>query len=236
MAGKPKDLTGDRYGRLVALSLDHIRPSGGAVWRCRCDCGQETLATSNHLRTGTTKSCGCLNRERRIENCLSRSTHGHAPRRSQSKTYIAWCNMHRRCAPTSPDAEHYFERGIGVCERWATFENFLADMGEAPKGATLDRRDNDAGYEPGNCHWVGWTAQQNNRRTNRILVIRGERLTMRQAADKYGLNYNTLRSRIYILGQDAEQAVGLVSRLPIEEAEELSETERGSGGFGSTGR
>lgn len=207
MAGKRVNIAGQRFGRLVAVKFSH-RPDGrSSVWVCECDCGNQTLSSVNHMRMGATKSCGCLNNERRAEMCCARATHGNARRNSQSPTYVAWCNMINRCSPSGMDATHYHGRGIMVCERWKDFANFLFDMGERPTGATLDRIDNDRGYEPGNCRWASWYVQQNNKRSNRVLTIGGERMTMRQAADRFGVNYNTLRSRIYLLGMDAEEAV-----------------------------
>ncbi len=67
-------------------------------------------------------------------------------------TYNSWRSMKQRCLNSnSPDYNHYGGRGIMICERWMVFENFLADMGERPKGMTLDREDNDGHYKPSNC-------------------------------------------------------------------------------------
>lgn len=215
MARKIIDLTGQRFDRLSVedfAGFNRETQPRSALWNCRCDCGGIAVITTNHLRMGTTRSCGCLNTETRAGLCRSRSTHGHSRRLSRSPTYDAWANMHNRCRPDSVDAGNYFNRGVTVCERWESFENFLVDMGERPsKGMWLDRIDGSRGYEPGNCRWASIKVQQNNRRNNRYLVIRGERMTMAEAAERFGMNYNTLRSRIYLLGQDAETAVGLAA-------------------------
>jgi len=207
--GKVRSLVGCRYGRLSVLSLSHVVPKRGAVWDCKCSCGAVVKATTGHLQSGDKKSCGCFNRDQKTEQCRSRSSHGHATRREQSATYIAWCNMHSRCRKESPDASRYFDRGIVVCERWNDFRLFLADMGERPKGLTLDRKDNDKGYEPLNCEWRPWRTQQNNKSDNHILNIKGERITMADAARRFGITYSTLRSRLNILGWSDEKAVGL---------------------------
>ena len=96
-------------------------------------------------------------------------THGHAVGKEMSPTYISWCAMKARCTNSHlPHYKNYGGRGITVCERWLTFENFLADMGERPAGRTLDRRDNDGNYEPNNCRWATWVEQRANRRDTQI--------------------------------------------------------------------
>lgn len=84
---------------------------------------------------------------------------------SNSPTFRSWWDMVRRCTqPTRPGFANYGGRGITVCDRWRVFANFLADMGERPEGLTLDRRDNDGNYEPGNCRWATHSEQQRNKR------------------------------------------------------------------------
>jgi hypothetical protein len=97
------------------------------------------------------------------------SKHGHTDGGLYSPTYHSWQAMLARCRYEHRDAERkYAGRGIGVCERWAVFENFLADMGERPAGMTLDRADNNKGYEPGNCRWASPVDQARNRRNARL--------------------------------------------------------------------
>lgn len=118
--------------------------------------------------------------------------HGHTVGYSMSPTYRCWLNMRNRCRnPRMECYPRYGGRGIKVCERWDSFALFLADMGERPSRThTLDRRDNDGNYEPGNCHWTTYREQRRNQTRNRA-VIRSDGLrfrTMIEAAEATGAN------------------------------------------------
>lgn len=96
---------------------------------------------------------------------VSNTHHGLA----KTPTHNSWCSMKSRCNnPKSRQWKWYGGRGIKVCDRWAKFENFLADMGVRPEGTTLDRIDTNGNYEPGNCRWATHLVQQNNRRKRTI--------------------------------------------------------------------
>ena len=154
-----KEMEGKTFGRLLVLSLSG-KDVHGYTYKCKCSCGTIMVAKGALLRRGTTKSCGCINRERITERNTS---HG------QSKTplYKTWCGMKARCGNPNEDRyKDYGGRGIKVCERWVnSFENFRDDMGERPTSRhSLDRDDNDGDYSPDNCKWSDDTEQVHNRR------------------------------------------------------------------------
>jgi hypothetical protein len=193
--GKPlRDLTGQRFGFLVALRLgEKQRKDTGAWWLCRCDCGSEKNLPSHDLVQGKIMSCGC--QQRVLTNLAGRVTHGRSG--GGDRTYRIWNAMLTRCSnPNTPAHKHYGLRGIVVCERWLRFENFLADMGEAPDGKSIDRIDNNGNYEQQNCRWATHTEQMNNTRTNVWITHSGETLTRSQWERRLGLGKTTLRGRL----------------------------------------
>lgn len=163
---KITDLSGLRQGKLIVLRLAERSP-GKNLWLCRCDCGRDVTIRQPRLRAGT-KSCGCL-----IAHSQFRPLHGE----TGSVEHNTWLRMHYRCSSDLPNFRpHYKDRGIRVCERWFSFELFLADMGRRPASKpTLDRRNSDLGYTPENCRWASWPEQRASTVSN--LAIHGEPLS-----------------------------------------------------------
>jgi hypothetical protein len=138
------------YNNFKAIKVISPKGSKNKVWLCECQiCGGRSKVNACNLgKTDNCKSCRGLK-------------HG----MSRSATYTAWCNMISRCRDSkNPAFKNYGGRGIKVCDRWMKFTNFLDDMGEKPKGLSLDRIDNQRGYFPDNCRWVEWKHQMRNRR------------------------------------------------------------------------
>src|SRR5678815_1904357 len=127
------DLTGRRFGRLLLLHEGERTHRWQPRWLCRCDCGVLKTVDARHLREGRVVSCGCHRRDLATKH-----------RMSQTPIYKSWSEMRRRCSnPNDSQWSLYGGRGITVCDRWSSFENFLADMGERLPGRTLDRINND---------------------------------------------------------------------------------------------
>lgn len=202
-------IPGMRLGRLQLLNWVRGTKRTHGRWRCRCDCGKITLVAAHNLQrtAGATRSCGCL----AVELTRARSiTHGARIGRKFTPEYRAWTKMRERCEhPSDSDARLYL--GIRVCARWRGrhgFENFLADMGPRPHGMTLDRRDNDGNYEPGNCRWATPRQQARNRRTNRMVTFKRQTRCVAEWAEILDLNPDTLRSRLNA-GWNTAEAFGV---------------------------
>ena len=185
-------LTGAVYGELTITGFAGPDEQGKSTYRCRCNCGNETVTRGTNLKNGQTQSCGCLAKRAAS---VSNKTHG----LSRSPEYIAWMAMKERCLNSKNKGfPGYGGRGITVCDRWKnSFENFIADMGSRPSARhSLDRIDNDRGYEPGNCRWATPEEQQGNRRTCVRLTLNGETTHLAEWSRRLGVPDYMISARI----------------------------------------
>lgn len=184
-----KDLTGVRVGSWLVLGYSHTEKRSGrslAMWNCRCDCGTERPVLAMNLSRSITTSCGCM-----------AGTDG----LYKSAEYVTWVHMLSRCKyPSTHSYRDYGGRGIKVCERWLKFSNFYEDMGPRPSQRhSIDRKDVDGDYEPGNCCWATPDEQQQNQRRTKmspekVLEIRAVATSKnrRELAARYGVHPHTI--------------------------------------------
>lgn len=179
--GKALDLTGKKFGRLTALERVGTKHHE-ALWRCLCECGKEKEVQSSNLTRLLIRSCGCL----RAEQWLAKNTtHG----MTRTRTHTIWVRMRGRCMnPNDNSYGDYGGRGIKVVERWMSFQHFLDDMGECPKGYSLERDDVNGNYEPTNCRWIPRRDQANNTRRTLWLEYQGRRMNMSQWAREFEMS------------------------------------------------
>jgi len=192
--------------------LTYLRDAGKTkhqkqLWFLQCDCGKTTTAVASQVRSGKTKSCGCLKVQRQAQGNLKHGGRYHP-------LYATWCNMKARCDnPNSASYKNYGGRGITYCARWLNFSAFLADVGEKPyPEASLDRIDNNGNYEPGNVRWACRSTQRRNSRGKLIPVtIDGETRLL----NEWCLAYNIVAASVY---QRVEKGMSLEDALTTPKA------------------
>ena len=200
------DFSGRRFGRWAVVRRAEDYRRGIPQWLCRCSCGNEGVVRAGILKSGQSRSCGCLNLEIRSRICVERNTtHG----MSGSRTHRIWCNIFTRCENKKAlSYAKYGAKGVSICAQWRTFENFLTDMGKCPSPRhTIDRVNPKGNYEPGNCRWATMKQQQNNRSNNRKITFNGRTMTLQQWADKTGIDRKTISGRIDRLNWPIDQAL-----------------------------
>lgn len=207
MGSRVKNLVGKRFGRLLVVSFAGLNVQQSATWLCDCDCGNKKVVSTPCIRQGVV-SCGCFRKD-------VTTTHG----MTDSKEHLAWLRAKDRCRQTSSKSKHYHDRGISMCAEWFnSFEAFYRDMGQCPTGHTLDREDNNVGYQPGNCRWVTHKVQCNNRSSNRLVTHKGVTQNITQWAESTGIMAGTIAYRLNTgwpphLALDPSISVGQARRI-----------------------
>ncbi len=196
LQSRMEDLTGKRFGELTVLGIsEHGRKTRNIKWQCRCSCGEIVNVFGGNLRRGNTTRC----RKCSYKVIGDKKT---TFRKQNIRLYGIWSGMKTRCYDKNIEYfDRYGGRGITMCDEWLGengFENFYKwSMENGYKdGLTIDRKDVNGNYEPSNCQWATQKEQQNNKRTNVFITVDGVEMTVAQAAEKYNINYDTLRARI----------------------------------------
>lgn len=213
------DINGTVFGYWTATS-ETQKCSGSLYVFCKCKCGTAKYVRLEKLRNGTSKSCGCYQRE-------MNTTHGMTATsvRRESREYWVWNSMVRRCT-NAKDAgyKNYGGRGITVCDKWLTYVGFIEDMGFRPSDAhSIDRLDNNKGYCKENCAWVIRTNQARNKRNNRIIEINGVKKTLAEWSEISGVSYTAIIHRINS-GWPIEEAVMKPARKMTRSAKAVPAT------------
>lgn len=198
------NLVGQKFGRLTVTKFSHKTKAYHKYWNCICDCRKEIVVSGPHLVSGHTRSCGCWSKEN--PHTLK---HGCSRSKKRASEYSIWRNMISRCHnQKSLSYKRYGGIGIAVCKEWReSFERFLSDMGfKNEPGLSIDRIDNNKGYEPNNCRWATKSQQARNRKTNKVFVINGETKTLIEWCEKFGISLPRVQGRLR-LGWDIESAL-----------------------------
>ena len=176
-----------KYGRLTVIETYMENRRRKAL--CKCDCGTVKIIQMTHLKSGATVSCGCYQKE-----MASKSNEKHG--KTRSSLHNRWKAMKQRTLnPKDKRYKDYGGRGIELCEEWLEFEEFekwALENGYSEE-LSLDRIDNDLGYNPSNCRWISVVKNNRNRRTTATI----DGIPLKEVSEKYGIKYTTLRTYYY---------------------------------------
>jgi hypothetical protein len=183
-------MIGRTFGRLTVLEFAGV-VSARRMWKVRCICGTERVVAGGNLRSGGSQSCGCLKNEL----AAARLYKGYDTRSSE---YKSWSHLRDRCNnPRNRDYLDYGGRGISYPKEWDDFGQFLADVGPKPwPGAEIERVKNDESYSKSNCRWATRKEQNRNKRNTLWVLLNGKKMSLAEAVEITGTNYDTIRSRI----------------------------------------
>lgn len=224
---------GDRFGRWVLIKFTEKRTSHN-YWLCKCECGTKRNVSIKSLMKGDSSSCGCFREENRTN---LRKTHGF----TNTRTHNVWCQLRSRCGnEQSPKYKNYGGRGIKVCDRWKnSFENFLEDMGKCPSNKySIDRIDNEKGYNKQNCRWATNTQQQRNTRKNFLIQFEEKTKPLSEWCEILNLPYARIYRRLKSGYSPEESFSKTIFRKKVnskmEIVDNINDSERGA--YGSSGK
>lgn len=190
------DLAGATFGSWTVLREDGRDKHGQAYWTTVCVCGKQGRVPGGRLRRGESTSCGC---GKGAKCAAANVTHGHSARGHMTPEYRAWQLIIDRCErETNKSYRDYGERGIAIAPEWRNdYLAFLAHIGPRPSSLhSVDRKENDLGYQPGNVRWATRAQQNVNKRNNRFLEFDGRRQTLSQWARETGICDSTISVRL----------------------------------------
>jgi hypothetical protein len=224
---KAADLTNATFGRLIALSPSTERCGTSIMWKCKCSCGNNLLVSSAHLKSGHTKSCGCLQKEsikaRSFKHgaCKTKDIEGDV-----QLDYCIWMGIKSRCYNKNSEKYClYGGVGIKVYKPWIkdflNFAKYIRSLPNCPSESllksrgggkrllrTLDRMNNRGSYTPGNLRWATKKEQANNCTSNRSVLYKNKKMTLSEAVDKYSVVcYKTVYNRLFLLDWTLKQAL-----------------------------
>lgn len=200
-----KDLTGKTFGRLTVIRREGSNEQGRALWLCRCDCGVESIKQGKLLLNGHCRSCGCGERETRLENMTKNAHH-----QTGTRLYNIWSGMKQRCYYLDHvDYLNYGGRGIEVCEEWRNdflaFKKWSEENGYRDN-LSIDRIDVNGNYEPSNCKWSTLKEQSRNKRDTLLLTVDGVTKPLVEWCELRNIPYATAYYR-YHRGMSAENVL-----------------------------
>lgn len=198
-----KNIVGQKFSRLTVLKLIGRDKHQSILWLCECECGNKIKVNTTSLKTGNTKSCGCLQKEKAIKTLMSFSiTHGLSRDANGKKTRLfrIWNGIKTRCLnPNTDNYSSYGARGIKMCKEWISdfkeFHDWAINNGYSDN-LTVDRIDNNGNYAPNNCRWATFKTQANNKSNNVMLKFKGHTLNLKQWSETLNMNYRALEARL----------------------------------------
>lgn len=196
---------GDEFGDWLVLDTRVNTHKRQRHCLCRCKCGKQCTVNYYNLVYGSSTGCGCL---KNLKTATRNKTHG----LSNTRAYTAWCSMWTRCTNKGVNCHKEYEARLPP-ECWRDFDVFYSEMGDCPPGLSLERKDNNKPYGPGNCTWATNEQQSLNRRNVIKVLLNGTVMSLKRACVTLGLTYSTIVSRVKRNGGDVEQATNNAVKL-----------------------